>query len=161
MDSEDTRDAQLVARLRRLDAGAGSAVPGFDYDTMLERHSAGIARSRRRLVIARGAAVALLVALVGASFWRLEQRKPEVPPLVQDVSPAPAPARVLQPRIVRADTYFAVAALEDHIATVDDALNYARLRGAQLDVERLERTRAELMDSYRRVRYAEMVAANF
>ena len=70
---------------------------------------------------------------------------------------APAP----QPRIVRADTYLAVAALEDHIASVDDALNYARLRGGTAEVARLERTRAELIDSYTQVRYAEMVSANF
>ena len=66
-----------------------------------------------------------------------------------------------QPRIVRADTYLAVAALEDHIATLDDALNVARLRGGTAEVARLERTRAELFDSYTQVRYAEMVSANF
>jgi len=54
-----------------------------------------------------------------------------------------------------------VAALEDHIASVDDALNYALLRGGTDDVARLERTRAELMNSYTQVRYAEMVSANF
>ncbi len=74
MDSNDTRDAELAARLKRLDAGAGAAAPGFDYAGLLERHAAGIARSRRRLVLARGAAVALVVALVGASVWRLDQR---------------------------------------------------------------------------------------
>ena len=67
MDSDDTRDVELVARLKRLDAG-GTLVPGFDYDAMLERHAAGMARSRRRMLLARGAAVALVVALVGASF---------------------------------------------------------------------------------------------
>jgi hypothetical protein len=62
---------------------------------------------------------------------------------------------------VRADSYLAVAALEDHIATLDDALNYARLRGGTADVARLERTRAELVASYSQLRYAEMVSANF
>ena len=66
-----------------------------------------------------------------------------------------------QPRIVRADTYLAVAALEDHIATLDDALNVARLRGGSAEVARLERTRAELFDSYTQVRYAQLVSANF
>jgi hypothetical protein len=155
MDSDDTRDVELVARLKRLDAGGGPVTPGFDYDAMLERHAAGIARSRRRLALARGAAVALVVALVGASIWRLDQ--PEIYPeqIVVKVSPVP------QPRMVRADTWLAVAALEDHIASVDDALNYARVRGGTADVARLERTRAELINSYRQVRYAEMVSANF
>ena len=54
---------------------------------------------------------------------------------------ADAPAS--QPRIVRADTYFAVAALEDHIASIDDALNDARLSGGAAEVARLERTRAD------------------
>jgi hypothetical protein len=66
-----------------------------------------------------------------------------------------------QPRIVRADSYLAVAALEDHIATLDDALNVARLRGGSAEVARLERTRAELFDSYTQVRYAQLVSANF
>ena len=55
----------------------------------------------------------------------------------------------------------AVAALEDHIASIDDALNDARLSGGAADVARLERARALLVDSYTSVRYAEMVNANF
>jgi hypothetical protein len=69
---------------------------------------------------------------------------------------------VPEQRLVRADTYLALAALEDHIASIDDALNDARLVAPRgVEVARLERTRAELMDSYTRVRYAEMVSANF
>ncbi len=110
-------------------------------------------------MLARGAAVALVVALVGASVWRLDQRGVDPGERVVQTTPVHAPAP--QPRIVRADTYLAVAALEDHIASVDDALNYARLRGGTADVARLERTRAELINSYTQVRYAEMVSANF
>jgi hypothetical protein len=154
-------DEELVSRLRRLEAAAPCASPGFDYDGLLERHSTGIARARRRLTVARGAAVGLLVALVGASFWRLDQGQAADPQEVTATAvSATVQPRAVQPRIVRADTYFAVAALEDHIATVDDALNYARVNGQQTDVARLERTRAELFDSYRRVRYAEMLSAN-
>src|SRR3954469_19002341 len=105
MDTEDNRDQQLVARLRRLDASATVVPPGFDYDRLLERHARATAQSRRRLTAARGAAVALLLALVGASLWRVNER---------DVGPmmvlTPATPRVVeapaQPRIVRADTYF-------------------------------------------------------
>jgi hypothetical protein len=53
-----------------------------------------------------------------------------------------------------------VAALEDHIARVDDALNDARVGGDAGAVARLERARAELMNSYTHVRYAEMLSAN-
>lgn len=160
MDIDDARDAELVARLKRLEASV--VTPGFDYDGMLERHAAGIARTRRRLVLVRGAAVGLVIALVGASLWRLGGNDAPPAALAAD-APAPqrAPQRAPQQRIVRADTYFAVAALEDHIASVDDALNYARLSGGQAEVARLERTRADLLDSYKRVRYAEMVAANY
>ncbi|SRR5690242_18347096 len=160
MDTEGTRDQLLVARLKRLDDSAHVAAPSFDYDGLLERHAARAVRSRRRLVAARGAAVALLLALVGASLWRLDEQ--DVGPMMVLTPPAaaaqPAPA---QPRIVRADTYLAVAALEDHIASVDDALNYARVRGGPADVARLERTRAELLASYSQLRYAERVSANF
>ena len=159
MDSDDTRDVELIARLRRLEAGDGAWVPGFDYDRMLERHKTGMARARRRLVLARSAAVALVVALLGASFWRLDQGRLDTLANVEPPAAVRTPAP--QPRIVRADTYLAVAALEDHIASVDDALNYARLGGGTAEVARLERTRAELMNSYTQVRYAEMVSANF
>ena len=87
---------------------------------MLERHAAGVVSARRRLAVARGTAVALLLALVAASFWRVDERVPvpKVARVLPDESAAP-----VQPRIVRADTYLAVAALEDHIASLDDALN--------------------------------------
>jgi hypothetical protein len=99
--------------------------------------------------------------MVGVSVWRLDLRKDPV------AVSAPAPDMAEEnsspePRLVRADSYMALAALEDHIASIDDALSDARLnapRGAE--VARLERTRAELFDSYTQVRYAERVAANF
>ena len=103
-----------------------------------------------------------MIALVGASVWRFGQRRDQRPSCRGHAGGAPSHAPTPQPRIVRADTYLAVAALEDHIASVDDALNDARTaRVARREVARLERARAELLDSYARVRYAEMVSANF
>ena len=158
----DVNDAELIARLKRLDSSAAAASPPFGYDAMLERHGAKLARARRRHSLARGTASALVVALVAASLWRLEQR---VPAEAEGRSAAAATVATAlpqpQPRIVRADTYLAVAALEDHIASFDDALTDARLRGGTAEVARLERTRNELLDSYAQVRYAEMVSANF
>lgn len=157
---EDMHDTDIAARLKRLDAGTGAVAPGFDYDVFLDRHARGQSRSRRRLALARGAAAALVLAIVGASAWRLQQGEDldEVPVAVVATEARDAN---LQPRIVRADSYLAVAALEDHIATLDDALNYARLRGGPAEVARLERTRAELLASYTQLRYAERVSANF
>lgn len=158
MNADDTHDTDLAARLKRLDANATTAAPAFSYDTMIERHARQKQRSRRRLHAARATAGALVVALIGASAWRFEQS----PPPIVEVAASPAESRTMQPRIVRADTYFAVAALEEHIASVDDALSVAREyspRGAE--VARLERTRDELLDSYSQVRYAQMVSANF
>jgi hypothetical protein len=157
MDTEAT-DNEIVARLKRLESGATPAV-SFGYDALIDRHAAKQSRARRRLVYARGTASALVVALVAASVWRFDQPvDSEIvvsPPAAEDI------AQTSQPRIVRADTYLAVAALEDHIATLDDALNVARLRGGSAEVARLERTRAELFDSYTQVRYAQLVSANF
>jgi hypothetical protein len=155
----DVKDAELVAGLKRLDTAAQPEV-GFAYGALLDRHATRQRRDRRRLAFARGTASALVIAMVGISLWRFEQQPVDSPQdFEQVVSVADAPAS--QPRIVRADTYFAVAALEDHIASIDDALNDARLRGGSADVARLERTRALLVDSYTSVRYAEMVSANF
>lgn len=157
MNADDIHDIDLATRLKRLDASATVAAPSFGYETMIERNAQRKVRARRRLHAARATAGALVVALVGASLWRFEQAPP-TPAVVA----TPAEPRAQQPRIVRADTYFAVAALEDHIASVDDALSVARAyspRGAE--VARLERTRAELLDSYSQVRYAQMVSANF
>jgi hypothetical protein len=160
MDSDDTRDGELIARLRQLDACAGPARVSYGYDTLIDRHAAKQQRARRRLAIARGTAGALVIALVSASVWRFEQ--PAEPPVVVASSPESEEGiSAPQPRIVRADTYLAVAALEDHIASLDDALSVARLRNGTAEVARLERTRAELLDSYAQVRYAEIVSANF
>jgi hypothetical protein len=159
MDIEDTAEIDLVASLKRLDAATQPEL-SFGYGTLIDRHATRQRRDRRRLAIARGAASALVIAMVGISLWRFEQQPGS--PLRDDVNAVPiADASVGQPRIVRADTYFAVAALEDHIASIDDALNDARLSGGVADVARLERTRALLVDSYTSVRYAEMVNANF
>ncbi|HYJ39216.1 MAG TPA: hypothetical protein VEW08_00430 [Steroidobacteraceae bacterium] len=157
----EVKDAELVAGLKRLDAAAAQPDVSFGYGALIDRHATRQRRDRRRLAMARGTASALVIALVGVSLWRFEQQ-PVGSPLDGVEAPAPvvaAPAS--QPRIVRADTYFAVAALEDHIASIDDALNDARLSGGAADVARLERARALLVDSYVSVRYAEMVSANF
>ncbi len=155
----DAINNELVARLRKLDASAAPAAVSFGYETLIDRYTAKRVRARRQLAIARGTAGALVIALLGASLWRLVQ-----PPGTPQVVSAPAPVEfepATQSRIVRADTYLAVAALEDHIASLDDALNVARLRAGPAEVARLERTRAELLDSYTQVRYAELVSANF
>jgi hypothetical protein len=154
----DVNDVDLVARLKRLDAAAAPNV-GYDYGTLIDRHAGQQRRSRRRQAIARGTATALVVSMLGISLWRFEQSGGAPQP---EVEAAPvADSQASQPRIVRADTYLAVAALEDHIASIDEALNDARLGGGSAEVARLERTRAMLMDSYASVRYAEMVSANF
>jgi hypothetical protein len=151
-------DIELAARLRKLDAGAGEIAPGFGYDALLDRHATRQRRARRRVSIARGVAGALALVLVSASLWRFERADS---PAVTGVSPEIEEIeRATEPRIVRADTYFAVAALEDHIAIIDEALNDARARAGAAEVARLEHTRAELVDSYKQVRYAEMLSAN-
>jgi hypothetical protein len=157
MDTDNAMDADLAARLKRLEILPATA-PAFDYDAMLVRRERQQVRARQRLHAARATASVLVVALVGASLWRLDQG--EVP--VEETAAVAVAESPPQPRIVRADSYMAVAALEDHIASVDDALSVARAyspRGAE--VARLERTRSELLDSYSRVRYAEMVNATF
>ena len=154
----ELNDSDLALQLKRLDAGGAERAPAYDYEGLLRRQAAREVRARRRSVRVRGAAVALVVALVGASFWRLDDRA-VAPPAGGEPTVQQGPS---EPRIVRADTYLAVAALEDHIASIDDALNVARAyspRGEE--VARLERTRAELLDSYAQVRYAELVSANF
>jgi len=154
----DVTDNELVAQLKRLDASAAPAM-SFDYDGLLDRHATKQSRARRRLGVARGTASVLIVALVAVSVWRFDQ--PIAEPSIVDRDVPVDNSQPMQPRIVRADTYLAVAALEDHIASLDDALNVARLRGGSAEVARLERTRAELLDSYTQVRYAELVSANF
>ncbi len=148
---------ELIGNLRRLDAATREVEPAFDYAGLLERNATRKARARRRAGFARGTASALVLAMVAVSVWRAgpsDEMHAAVPESIE--SPAP------QQRLVRADTWLALAAIEDHIASIDDALNDARLaapRGAE--VARLERTRADLMDSYARARYAEMVSTSF
>ena len=157
MDTEAT-DNELVARLKRLDASATPAVI-FGYDALIDRHAAKQVRAGRRLKVARGTASVLIVALVEASVWLFDQ--PLDGEALVNEPVAEESSQASQPRIVRPDSYLAVAALEDHIATLDDALNVSRLRGGSAEVALLERTRAELFDSFTQVRYAQLVSANF
>jgi hypothetical protein len=154
-------DTNYTAPLRRLEADCAERALPFDYDGLMQRHATRSARARRRHVLARAAAGALVVAVIGASLWRLGSAG--VAPATHGGSDAPPPAlAAAQPRIVRADTYLAVAALEDHIARVDDAISIARAYAPHgAEVARLERARNELLDSYEQVRYAEQVSANF
>jgi hypothetical protein len=162
MDTENRHGIEIAAQLKRLDVDTRT-LPAFDYDTMFARRAQRDASARRRSRAASATATMLVVALVGASVWRMEPRTDvaAAPPADTTVVAAPDVTDI-KPRIVRADTYLAVAALEDHIASVDDALSVARAyspRGGE--VARLERMRAELMDSYAQVRYAQLVSANF
>src|SRR5689334_10738274 len=134
----EMNDGDLVARLKRLDAAAAPDV-GFDYAGLVDRHAHRQRRERRRLAIARGTATALVVSMLGLSLWRFEQQPGGVAQADVEVSPV-VDSQSNQPRIVRADTYLAVAALEDHIASIDEALNDARLGGGSAEVARLERT---------------------
>lgn len=156
------RPDDIVGGLRRLDAAARGDGPVYDYQGLMDRHAARRARTRRRAGLARGTASALVLAMVAVSVWRLNP--PDVAPVVHEpVAPSETgDDAITERRLVRADTWMALAAIEDHIASIDDALNTARLvapRGAE--VARLERTRAELVDSYAHVRYAEMVSTSF
>jgi hypothetical protein len=156
----DLAETELVAKLKRLDASAEPSGVSFGYEALLDRHSAKQSRARRRLAMARGTAGALVVALVCASVWRFDQpfeAEQAIATTVMNEEAEPS----AQPRIVRADTWLAVAALEDHIASLDEALNVARQDGGSADVARLEKTRAELFASYNQVRYAQLVSANF
>jgi hypothetical protein len=156
----DVADSDLVARLKRLDGSDAPAGVNFGYDALIERHAARQARSRRKLKLARGTAGVLVVALVAASIWRFDQPI-DSPRAAVNVPEVEDPATATQPRIVRADTYLAVAVLEDHIATLDEALNVARQDGGTAEIARLEKARSEMFDSYNQVRYAQLVSANF
>jgi hypothetical protein len=162
MNTVDIDDGELASRLKRLEAGSAELAPGYDYQGMLDRHAGRKARSRRRAAGARAGAVALVVAMVGLCAWRLDRTGDALTPEIVAETRTPPDSTAPEQRLVRADTWLALAALEEHIASIDDALSDARVlapSGAQ--VARLERTRAELLDSYARVRYADMVAANF
>jgi hypothetical protein len=159
MDTEVV-ESELVARLKRLDASDTPSGVNYGYDALIGRHAARQSRARRRLAIARGTASALVVALVAASVWRFDQQL-DSSELVANEAVAEDIAPASQPRIVRADSYFAVAVLEDHIATLDEALNVARQGGGMAEIARLEKARAEMFDSYNQVRYAQLVSANF
>jgi hypothetical protein len=65
-----------------------------------------------------------------------------------------------EPAIVRVETRFAVANLEDRIAWVDDALTDERMEGVNLaHVAALQQERVRLINSLAQVRYAETLAA--
>jgi hypothetical protein len=167
MNDVDMEDSDLVSRLRRLDSAGAGLEPGFDYQGLLDRHARRKANTRRRAIAARGVAGALVVAMIGVSAWHLGRTvDDEGSPTASRLTPSEAieisSAEYPEQRLVRADTWLALAAIEEHIASIDDALTDARANAPHgMDVARLERARAELLDSYAHVRYADMVAVNF
>jgi hypothetical protein len=165
MNHVNMEDTELVSRLKRLDAGGAGPEPRFDYHGMLDRHASRQSRVRRRVAIARGAAGMIAIAMIGVSAWHLGRTVSDAPAVAAvptGHAPSTASEDIPEQRLVRADTWLALAALEEHIASIDDALSDARVNSPQgVEVARLERTRAELLDSYAHVRYADMVAVNF
>jgi hypothetical protein len=154
-------DGEISARLRKLD---GAVTPGFDYDGLLERHATKKARAARRLEGVRLSSGLVAVAVISAVLWRLTPQPGQTIQLVSAPVATEEEHRGYadEPSLVRADSYLAVAALEDHIASIDDELNEARLRSPRgVEVARLERTRADLVDSWSSMRYAEMVSTRF
>src|SRR3954467_803879 len=109
-------DINYAHPLRRLEAAAADGTLPFDYDGLMQRQAERSARAQRRHRRARGGGGALggarsgagggggglVVALIGASVWRLVP--PEGAPAVMVESAAAEPVAA-QPRIVRADTY--------------------------------------------------------
>jgi hypothetical protein len=159
--SMNDADPQLAARLRRLEV---TATPAFDYEGLVARHEIKRARGVRRLEQLRVACGVVAIAVISASLWRLSPGQNITAVALHETAPQTESARRedFEPSLVRADTYLAVAALEDHIASIDDALNEARLTAPRgVEVARLERTRAELVDSWSSMRYAELVATRF
>lgn len=167
MNHVDMEDSELVSRLKRLGAGGVDPEPGFDYEGMLRRHTRRQSRARRRAAFARGAAGMIAIVMIGVSTWHFGRTVGDAPvvaatPARHSQPDAPRIDAIPEQRLVRADTWLALAALEEHIASIDDALSDARVHSPHgVEVARLERTRAELLDSYAHVRYADMVAVNF
>src|SRR5216110_920730 len=109
----ETEHVVIATQLRRLDAVTAEPTLPFDYAGLLARHVMRKARAQRRHRVARASAGVLIAAFLAASVWRLEPAP--VPPDVARVTAEAPRGAAAQPRIVRADTYFALASLEDHI----------------------------------------------
>lgn len=140
-------------------------------------------RSRRWRVMATAAGFALLI--MTAAIWSRLHTRMERQLVASDVSVAPqlVPSAGLNPQtvdasawlaqqpaeqvVVRAGAYYAVAQLEDQIASVDDLLNFARSdrtsrpATSQAHVAALLATRERLVGSLAEVRYAEQVSAQW
>lgn len=164
---EDPRLAPLLRRLRELPA---ELRPPFDWIEFRER-----AREPRR-AIARinwrhaAAAATLASVIIAVAVWTRVIDPGAAPRLAE----SPAGAQWHQPdvaagwlaslpdapAIVRVDTRFAVADLEDSIAWMDELITIERAGAAQpARVKALQRERSRLVDSLVRVRYAETLAA--
>ena len=72
-------DPVLAAQLKRLDAGTTLVSPGFDYDSLLQRHEESRRRAHRRLTLARGTAAAVMLARVRLGYGPLPKDRPPGP----------------------------------------------------------------------------------
>lgn len=170
----------LGDRLRALPA---AETPPCDWAELRQRaarcaHRAERAQSLRPALAACAAAV--LLAVAGLAWW---QRVEGPPPGTASTDPrfqargmpqpfagdttamefaaaTPLIRPALHAALVRVDTHAPVAALEDQIAWVDDALSIESIEGAPpARLAALEHERARLVDALVRVRHAETLSA--
>jgi hypothetical protein len=178
-DTAETPVADIVHRLRDLPTDLR---PPFDYEEfqhrVREQSQAHRAVKWQHAAAAGGIVTVLAVFAVWSRFGQVDAELPSVS-AVESVNPLPmftvvdpmsaARARVAErwlsnlpaePAIVRVETRFAVANLEDRIAWVDDALTDERLEGVNLaHLAALQQERVRLINSLAQVRYAETLAA--
>jgi hypothetical protein len=177
----ETPAAEIAQRLRELPTDLR---PPFDYEEF-QRRVREQSRPHRAVkwqhaAAAGGIVTVLAVFAVWSRFGQLDEEF-VVPAVsaVERANPLPrftvvdpmsaARARAAErwlsnlpaePAIVRVDTRFAVAKLEDRIAWVDDALTDERLEGVNpAHLAALQQERVRLINSLAQVRYAETLAA--
>jgi hypothetical protein len=177
----ETPAADIVHRLRELPTDLR---PPFDYEEF-QRRAREQSRPQRAVkwqhAAAAGGIVTVLVAFAVWSRFGQVDDELAVPSLTAVESSNPLPVFTVvdpmsvarahaaerwlsrlpaEPAIVRVQTRFAVADLEDRIAWVDDALTEERLEGVNpAHLAALQQERVRLINSLAQVRYAETLAA--
>lgn len=141
--------------LRSL-AARGAPVAPFGFEAFEQRCAVVAARRRVTIWSATGSIAVLGVVSMVALLTQAPQ------PLVAAAAAAHSQAQVMTgvrfieaPALVDLDQFDLTAALEDHIAVLDDQLSAARVQAVPSEqLQQLESTRAQLNDSLQRVSYA-------
>lgn len=157
---------RVHTRLNSLAAADLPAAAPYDYDEFERRSSQRRRRAQRREHAHAALAATIVLAVLTGLLLRvstLTRPMPPAAPMQPERLRDPRTAELerwlhqttREPAVVRVESWLAVAAIEDRIASIDDLANADRILGSGTREAALDAERARLVQTLAQLRYAE------